>query len=184
MAAPLITPYSVLSFANVFVPKPRAEGSPAVYSCSLIFGPAEQKSKEYKAMLDSCIAAAREKFGDKVRLQDLMMPFRDAGEKADKYVGYEEGKTYVSPWTKNRPGIVDNQNRIINDPNEVYAGQIVRAQVVPFAWTNSGKKGVSFGLNHLQIIKGDAPRIDGRVPVDKAFGVVDSEEGDDDNIPF
>ena len=134
-------------------------------------------------MLDALIAAARDKFGERVKIADLLMPFKDAAEKSDEYQGYDEGKTYISPWTKNKPGIVDNQTRIVNDPGEVYAGQIVRAQVVPFAWTNSGKKGVSFGLNHIQIIKMDAPRIDGRVSADKAFDAVDVEE-EETEVPF
>ena len=34
MAAPLITPYATLSFANLFAPKPRSEGGEPVFSCS------------------------------------------------------------------------------------------------------------------------------------------------------
>ena len=40
-------------------------------------------------------------------------------------------------------------------PREVWSGQLVRANVVPFAWTHTGKKGCQFGLNHLQIIQSE-----------------------------
>ena len=64
----------------------------------------------------------------------------------------------------------------------VYAGQKVRCQVTPFAWLNTGKKGVSFGLNNVQIVKADAPRIDGRVAANKPFDAIVEEE--DEEIPF
>ena len=44
------TPYATLSFANIFSPRPRAEGGDPVYSCSLIFDPTQQKSPAYKAL--------------------------------------------------------------------------------------------------------------------------------------
>jgi hypothetical protein len=178
----LITPYAVLSFPTLFTPKPRAEGGEAVYSCALLFDEAAQKSKEYKAMQEACVAAFKEKFGANAPMKGATFPFRDAGEKADKYQGYEEGVMYINPWSKNKPGIVDARLQDVLVPDQVYAGQVVRAQVAPFAWTNSGKKGVSFGLNHIQIVKHDAPRIDGRVAANKAFDAL--EEMEDEDTPF
>lgn len=180
MAQPLVTPYATISFPTLFSPKPRSEGGEPVFSCSLLFGESEQKSKEYKAMQQACIVAAKEKFGDKVNLGQLMMPFRNAADK--DYTGYDEGVMYINPWTKNKPGVVDARLQDVLDPSQVYAGQIVRAQVTPFAWQNSGKRGVSFGLNNIQIVKADAPRIDGRIPASKAFGAIDSEA--DEDAPF
>jgi Protein of unknown function (DUF2815) len=180
MANALITPYATLSFPHLFVARPRSEGSDPVFSCSLLFGVSEQKSKEYKAMQAGAIAAAKEKFGANVDISKVMMPFRDATEK--EYVGYDDGMMYINPWSKQKPGIVDARLQDILDPQQVYAGQIVRAQISPFAWVNSGKKGVSFGLNNIQIIKSDAPRIDGRMSANKAFNAVETD--DDDEVPF
>ena len=177
----LITPYATLSFPQLFSPKPRAEGGEPVYSCALLFDVAAQKSKEYKEMQAACVIAAQQKWGPSVKLDQVQMPFRDAGEKADKYQGYEDGVMFINPWTKNKPGIVDARLQDVLLPEQVYAGQVVRAQISPFPWQNSGKKGVSFGLNHVQIVKHDAPRIDGRLAANKAFGVI---EDDDDESPF
>ena len=87
-----------LSFASIFTPKPRAEGGAPVYSCSLIFNPAAQKSPAYKALKDACIAAAKKEFGDNVNLKNVKMPFRDAGEKA--YDGYHAGDTFINAWSQ------------------------------------------------------------------------------------
>ena len=175
----LNTPDGTLSFPQLFSPKPRAENTDPVFSCSLLFSQAAQKTKEYKALQQACVDTARAKWGPNVSLSSLMMPFRDGGEK--EYAGYGEGIMYISPWTKTKPGIVDARLQPILLPEEVFAGQLARANVTPFAWMNSGRKGVSFGLNHIQIVKADAERIDGRLPANKVFTAVAT---DDDDIPF
>jgi hypothetical protein len=103
-ATALNTPYATLSFPQLFSPKPRSEGSEPVFSCSLLFAPAEQKTAEFKAMQNAVLALAKDKFPN-VPVKSLMLPFRDAEEKA--YAGYEAGMLYISPWSKYKPGIVD-----------------------------------------------------------------------------
>lgn len=174
------TPYATLSFANIFTPRPRAESGEPVYSCSLIFNPEQQKSPAYKMLKDACVQAARKQFGDNVNLKQVIMPFRDAGEKT--YDGYHAGDTFISPWSKNKPGVVDADREDIHLPEQVWSGQLVRANVVPFAWTHTGRKGVSFGLNHLQIVKSEGrQRLDGRPSAGSAF---DDGEVKDDDTPF
>lgn len=175
------TPYATLSFPSLFTPRPRSEGGDPVFSCSLLFSEAEQRTDAFKKMQEAVKRVAVEKWGDKVNLSSLATPFRDAGEKADKYAGYEEGVLYINPWSKNKPGVVDARLQDVLDPNEVFAGMIVRANVIPFAWVNSGRKGVSFGLNHIQIIRSDVPRIDGRAAANKVFDAVEEESA---SAPF
>jgi hypothetical protein len=175
------TPYATLSFANIFTPRPRAEGGDPVYSCSLLFDPTQQKSPAYKALQDACIAAARKEWGDNVPLKTVKMPFRDAGEKV--YDGYHPGHTFISPWSKNKPGVVDTNRQDILLPEEVWSGQLVRANIAPFAWTHTGRKGVSFGLNHLQIIQSEGrQRLDGRPAASAAFD--DGEVAEKEEAPF
>ena len=172
------TPYATLSFANIFTPRPRAEGGDPVYSCSLIFDQKAQKSPAYKALHDACVAVAKKAWGDNVNLKQIIMPFRDAGEKS--YDGYHAGDTYISPWSKNKPGVVDANREDILLPEEVWSGQLVRGNVAPFAWQHTGRKGVSFGLNHLQVVKSEGrQRLDGRPSAGSAFddGEVGPDEG-------
>jgi hypothetical protein len=180
----LVTPYATLSFPVLFAPKPRSEGGEPVYSAALLFDDAAQRSHEYKAMQQACIDAARTKWGATVNISSIKMPFTDAGEKADKYQGYEPGIMVINPWSKQKPGIVDARKNDVLLPEQVYAGQLVRAQIVPFAWMNSGKKGVSFGLNHIQIVKHDAPRIDGKLPAKNAFPDLPDEFYAEEDSPF
>lgn len=178
--ATLNTPYGTLAFPHLFQPKPRAEGGEPVFSATIIHSPAQQQSPAYKALQDACIDAARKEWGEKINLREIRMPFRDAAEKSGKYNGFEEGHIFLNPWTKDKPGIVNSLRQDVLLPEEVWAGQLVRFNVTPFAWTNSGKKGVSLALNHVQIIKGDMPRIDGRGSASKVF-----DDGEvDDSDPF
>ena len=106
-------PNATLSFPVLFAPKPRSEGAKPVYSCALLFDKAAQASAEYKAMQTACIEAAKTKFGANVNLKTLTFPFRDAGEK--DYAGYDEGFTYINPWSEQRPGVVDAQVQDVLD---------------------------------------------------------------------
>jgi hypothetical protein len=154
------TPYATLSFPHVFQKKARAEGGEPVYTAAFIFNQSAQQTPAYKAMQDAVIAAAHEKFGASVKLNTLVLPFKNAGEK-EHLQGYVDGDTYINAWSNNKPGIVDTQRNEILLPEEVWAGQLVRANITPFAWANTGRKGVSFGLNHIQIIRTDGARLDG-----------------------
>jgi hypothetical protein len=178
----LNTPYATLSFPTVFQPKRRSDDAKAepVYSAVLLFNPAQQNSPAFKAMVAACHAKAKEEWGDKQNMKEVKMPFRDAGEKSAKWAGFEDGHIFISPWSKSRPGIVNAQRQDILLPEEVWAGQLVRANITPFAWLNSGKKGVSFALNHIQIIRTDTPRIDGRGNAATVFddGEVDESAAD------
>jgi hypothetical protein len=178
--AAINTPYATLSFQSLFTPRPRGPGSEPVYQCSLIFDEKQQKSPKYKALQDACVEVARKDFGDNVNLKLVKMPFCDAGEKS--YDGYHPGHTFIQPWSKNKPGVVDANRQDILLPEEVWSGQLVRANVVPFAWTYNNKKGVSFGLNHVQIIESKGRRrLDGRPSADSAF---DDGEVEGKDEPF
>lgn len=172
----MLTPKGILSFPNLFSPKPRSEGAEPCYSCAILFDADARATKEYKALEDACVRVAQEKFGKDVKMSTVTMPFRDGNEK--DYAGYP-GTMFISPWTKQKPGVVDKNVEPIIDPSEVYAGNVVIASVTPFAWTASGRKGVSLGLQHVQVVKA-GERIDGRASAEATFKPVD----DDENTPF
>lgn len=179
----LVTPYATLSFPSLFQPKsiPGTDQEPK-YSCALLFDAAAQQSPEYKKMQEAVVTVAKSKFGENVNFKGLRLPFTDAGEKSDKYKGYEDGIIVINVSSKQKPGIVDARKNDVLLPEQVYAGQLVRAQVVAYAYDKAGNRGVSFGLNHVQIVKHDAPRIDGRVDPQNAFDAI--EDGEGEEIPF
>jgi hypothetical protein len=173
----LNTPNATLSFVNAFTPRARAEGTAPVYGCVLIFDQEQQKSEAFKALKAAVTATAQKQFGANFNLKTLVSPFRDAGEK--DYAGYHPGHVYIKPWSKSKPSVVDRRKQAILVPDEVWSGQLARANVSPFAWQHSGRKGVSFALNHLQILQSEGrERLDGRPSAESAFddGLVTEEE--------
>lgn len=186
----LVTPNAVLSFPHLFVPAPRIKGDPnaeLVYSCTLLFNAEARKTPEWKAIEQALIDTARAFHGEKFNLKNLAeWPLRDGAQK--EYAGYGPGIVYIAATSKQRPGVVNRRNQKIEKDDEdvndlVYAGAIVRASLSPYGWNYSNsKRGVSLGLNHIQIVDATGPRLDGRVPLDKAFPALDELE--DNDIPF
>lgn len=167
------TPIGILSFPSVFTPKPRAQGGEPVYQINLLFDQKAQKTQEWADLKRAVAEVIDTEWGqgksqDKAFVSRLRLPFRRCQEKS--YKGYDiEGGIYIAPWTKQRPGVVDARRQEIMAPEDIWAGQLARATVSPFAYDQSGNKGVNFALNNVQIIAKGSERLDGRVPADQDF---------------
>jgi hypothetical protein len=118
---------------------------------------------------------------DAAYVRTLRLPFRDAGEK--NFEGYEPGWIFISARSKDRPGVVDGRLQDITAEADVWPGQLGRLFVSPFCYDVSGNKGISFALNHVQIVKADMPRIDGRIAANRAFTAVE-EPADANAFPL
>ena len=185
MAYPhLVTPYAIISFPHLFTPRPKAEGGKPVYSAAFLFDEKAQKTPQFKAMKDVVEAIIKEKF-PKVARSQLYIPFRDGEEKADQYDGYA-GTVFFNASSDRKPPIIDARKQPVLLPEEVWAGQLVRASINPFPFDRAGNKGVSWGLNSVQIVKADMPRIDGALSPEKTFDDLPEEYAgaDDNDSPF
>jgi hypothetical protein len=175
MSKQLITPIATLSYPHLFKPQAAMEeGGPPKYGCVLVF-PAGTDLGLLKA---AALAVATAKYGDKaagmIRGGKLRWPFR-----TDEDRGYPEGSVTISPTSKERPLVVgrykspvDGKAELIEDESKAYAGAQVKAQVGAYCYDRNGNRGVTFGLNGVQLWA-DGPRLDGRVSARDAF---DAEE--------
>lgn len=186
--ASLITPIGVLSFPHLFEPRPPAPGAEPRYSAVLIFDEKAQQTPEWQALREAVKEAAVEKWGAKLP-KGLRWPFRDGAEK-EGYAGYTAGSKFISIWSKQKPGLVDPNTNDILVPGDVWAGQLARASLNPFAYDNVNR-GVGLGMNNLQICKMDMPRLDGRKAAAEEFGAVNGADEDEgggagasDDLPF
>lgn len=194
----LITPPGLLSFPNLFVAKPPAKDAKPRFNCILIFNAKAQKAPEFAALKAAELEAARKKHGDKLDNPAFMKKFTWAfhdWEEMQQYSGFDEGTVHLKPWSYQRPGVVwpyagaDGRPAPITVPDDIFPGQLARADVNFFGYTEGGNYGVSCGLNNLQIVKRDMPRLDNRVAASKAFDAIEDESdaapfGNDDDIPF
>jgi len=176
---PIRTPVGILSFPSLFEARSPAPGADPRFQINLLFDKEAQQSDEYKTLQGEIIKCAKEAFGDDIDFGSIRLPLRNAGEK--KYNGYDEGSTFIAPWSKSKPGLVDGRLQELYDSNDVWAGQKARATVKPFPYNTSGNRGVSLALNNVQIVVKDMPRMDGRVAANEDFDLVDGEnEGAND----
>jgi len=174
----VVTPYGILAFPSLFEARsvPGTNQEPR-FSTILVFDEAAQRKPEFLALQNEIMAAADERWPNKKDHRGLRMPIRKSEEK-DGVNGFEPGTVFINAWTKTRPGIVDRNRNEILTKAEVWAGQLARAFVRPFAYDTSGNKGVSLMLENVQIVKSDMPRIDGRKSAAESFTDVDEMDLD------
>jgi hypothetical protein len=184
------TPTGVLSFPQLFQAKAQVQGGDPRFSINLILDKTAQATPEYQQLRKIVAATIDEKWGvgksqDKewIKRMKLRLPFRPTADR--DYTGYDiEGGVFISPWSKNKPGLVGPDLQDITVPGDIWSGQLARCTVHAFAYETQGNRGVSFNLNNVQITKLDMPRLDGRKPAKDEFDNVgaDPEAGDGD--PF
>ena len=189
--ATFLTPIGVLNFPSFFTPKRNEQNPKQIprYTGVLLFDDVGTSTTAYQELRRGVKEAIEEKWGaakaaDRTFIATLRLPFRDASEKS--YTGFEDGDKFINAWSpgfekddvnwerpKTPPEVVDLHGHPIQVPGDVFAGQLARFTVRPFAYDNNGNKGVSFGLEHVQIVKQDMERIDGRRSGEQAFAGAD-----------
>lgn len=185
------SPIGTLSFPALFKPKAPSPGADERYSVVLIFDPAAQATPEYKAMKKAVMDAATAKWGakaaDMIRNGQVRMPFRDAAEKS-QWPGYHDGHVFINPWSKQKPDVIDGRLQDVV-PSDVFPGCKGRVTYSVFAYETSGNKGVSFGLNNVQITDFTGERLDGKKKGSQDFDAMDGDDGssnqmEEDDLPF
>lgn len=159
----VITPEAILSYPNLFEPRSGGEGQDPKYSCALVFPEGTDLSGLEAAIREAAIDKFGPKAMDAMKKGRIRHPVRDDAEEK----GYPEGSVFINARGTRKPGVVaayadprTGKPAVIDDPEAVYPGQIVRASVTAFAYDVSGNKGVAFGLNNVQILR-DGERLDG-----------------------
>lgn len=186
--ATVMTPIGTLNFPTFFEAKAN-QANPSQgkrFSGMLLFDKQATETTAYKELRAAIMEAIEYKFGaskaqDAAFVRSLRMPLRPATEKT--YAGFDQGEIFMSAWSKEEdgaPGVVDLQGDRIVVPGDVFSGQLGRMTVRPFAYDSNGNKGVAFGLEHIQIVKADMPRLDGKQKAEDAFKA--GENGTDDEL--
>jgi hypothetical protein len=153
--AQLITPEATISYPKLFRAEAMEEGDEKKFSAAFIFD-ADADLSELKAAV---IAAGKAKWGDQFEGMlangQLRSPFRSGSEKS----GYPDDSTFFNARSGRKPGVVstipDAEGRptVITDENDVVAGAKVKAAVAVFTYDRMGNKGISFGLNAVQLLR-------------------------------
>ena len=176
----LILPPALGSYANIFVAR-EIEGSNSgpKFSVCLLWDKEEKGLAPLRARIEAVAVA---KFGPSAKSWlaqsggKFWNPIKDGDIEKPEDPVYK-GKVFMNVSSKNAPQVCDMQLQRIMSVEDAYSGCTFRAQVGLFAFDKAGKKGVSCGLNNLQVVK-KGPRIDGRQDAADAFAGF-TEEADE-----
>ena len=167
-------PTGVASFPVLFEPKPLMEGKDPVYSITVLW----DKSVDLSALEQAIENALEKKFKDK-RPASLKLPIKDGDNKISQKTGKVRpeyaGKNYIQTTckVKDQPRVIDGRLEDIVDAKQVYGGMLVNVAINAFGFDNSGNRGVSLYLQHVQKA-GDGESF-GEAPVnpEDVFEVID-----------
>jgi hypothetical protein len=171
-----------LSYTHVFEPYSQdGDAADAKYSTVLLVPKSDKATiRKLRAAQEAALEAGKtSRFNGSIpkSWQDTI---HDGDEEADLERNPEyAGHLFLSVSSKTKPGVVDQNVQPILDSTEVYSGCYARVSINAFAFNYKGKKGVSFGLNHLQKIA-DGDFLGGRSKAEDDFDALD--DGDDDSL--
>lgn len=166
----IITPKCRLSFPNLLEARTPPGSDKAKFSVSMLIPPDADIALLKKAAAE----AAKEKWGDKLP-NKMKSPFLDAGD--HEYEGYIAGWLLLRASSIQKPGIVNARGEPVSDDAEVYPGRWACVSLRPFCYDTNGNRGVSFGLQNVQLLDHDEP-IGGRARAEDEFEAVgDAEVG-------
>lgn len=166
-----------LSYFHGFEPYANQPGQEAKYSTAILIPKTDRATiKKLRDAQQAALEAGQERtFGGKIP-SNWRDTIHDGDAEADLEKNPEyAGHLFMSVASKTKPGIVDQNVRPILDSTAVYSGCYARVSLNAFAYSQSGNKGVSFGLNHIQLL-GDGDYLGGRSNAADDFDAL----GDDD----
>lgn len=181
MATRVVTNKVRLSFPHLFEPHSMDGDQEEKYSVMLLIPKSDKVTLDaiYEAETEAAEIGKTTKFGGKVP-KTLASIIKDGDEdgSAEDYPE-REGMIYmtISSTPKFRPGVVDRNVQPIMDQSEVYSGVYARVSMTAFPYTFGSKKGISFGLNNVQIFGGGDSLAGGKRP-DEDFEPIAEDDND------
>jgi hypothetical protein len=159
-----------LSYSHLFTPFSNIPNQEAKYSCVLLIPKSDKATlAKMKGAQAAALEAGKAKlFGNKIPANlHYTLKNGDVDADLDRNPEYA-GHFYLSVNSKTRPGIVDGDLNPIIDSTSVYSGCYVRASLNAYAYSTQGNNGVTFGLNHIQLL-GDGEFLGGRSKAEDDF---------------
>lgn len=182
-AGNIITPKARMSFPELFEPSydmGKTEGKKK-YRLTLII-PADADITLLKTAAAEVVKA---KYGEKIPA-NLRSPFLKGGE-IDS-AGCEEGMTVIRSSTTSKPNVINAKAENVSDESEVYGGRWCVASLSPYVYEIRDPKsnavinrGVSFGLQNVQLLDHDEPLGRKRVKAEDEFAPITDDNGEKPN---
>ena len=170
------SPLARLSYPYLFTPKRGKDDDPDKFCTALLF----EEGVDLRPMKQVAMDVAKSRWPEApnlIRAGKLRWPFRDEAEDVSEK-GYPEGSTFMNVSSgDNQPGVVDAALTVVTDPNQAYAGRYVFVTLTAYTYDVKGNRGVTFGLNNVQLLQ-HGERLDGRRAAADEFQVEESAMAD------
>jgi len=139
-----------LTFVHINAPNPKLSGpTGSKYTlCALVPKSDAEGVKKLRDYIDLLIDFHKATWGGRIP-DDLNNPLKDGDIERTKYSEYAN-HYYFNCGTKFKPTVYNHERIQILDPTQIYSGMYARLCVAGFAYSHSGKHGVSLGLESVQ----------------------------------
>ena len=177
------TPPGRVAYPQFVEARPRSEGKPPRFSCTLVF----DESVDLTAMKEAVRAAVLKDLNGKPVPPNFRNPFRSGEERrrddgtmpdgfkpTDTFVEFWRYEKHGAPGTKKCPTVDQWRNPL--PPGDVYAGMLGIVVFKPFCYNTDGNRGVSLSLEGFQKKADGTPIGSAPIDVDNAFDVESDEE--------
>ena len=162
------TPRCRLSYPRLFTAFPDDKGTLFFTSSILIY-----PDCDISLLKTEGAEAVKAEWGASVT--NVKTPFLDAVAKGNPVPA---GTVLIRTKSKQKPGVLDARGQNVNDESEVYPGRWCFVTLRPYTWTNDkGGKGLSFGLQNVQLLEHDEQLGGGRAAAETEFEPVAVAEG-------
>jgi hypothetical protein len=168
------------SYVSVFAPKMNNLSGEEEYSMQLIID--KKDTATVKKIRDAITEAANDKWSGKPP-RNIRDPLRDADKEAEEkdepIQSHLKGCYFMNVKSKQPVGIVDRQKHKVEDPTAFQSGDYCRVSLNAYAYDMKGNRGVSFGLNNVQVLEKGDPLGNRSRPEDD-FDIEDDDDDDDE----
>lgn len=133
-------------------------------------------------LLKAVESCAVDKWGaDYAKKQKIKKPFLKTEEQPKMSALVDDYPVFLRLNSKDRPGVVFANGTTCGEDksHEVYGGRWAFVTVRPFAYETDGNKGVSLGLQNVQLLEDDERLGGGRVSAESEFESVGADSTDE-----
>ena len=173
----ILTPPGRMLYPSLFtkvLPRGEKDEDKAKYQCTLLF-PAGADLEALKSAVDECM---EENFSIAQRKGKIKTPFLLTADQQRLADMAEEYPVMIRCSSTYKPDVRGPSVDVISEeeaPKEIYMGRWARITVRVYPWTHeTGGRGVSLGLQNVQMLDHDDPIAGGQISADHEFEPVAS----------